>query len=100
MQSGRSKRQREWSTQPVGPRKKMDTEFWKGLAAFGVRRFGEKKPIEFGSETQIQKRKKGEEECLRAPYAERESKRRRKAQATIKYSLMVELGLPYAPCYS
>jgi hypothetical protein len=43
----------------------MHTEFWKGLAAFGVRRFGEKKPIEFGSETQIQKRKKGEEECLR-----------------------------------
>jgi hypothetical protein len=24
----------------------MHTEFWKGIAAFGVRRFGEKKPIE------------------------------------------------------
>jgi hypothetical protein len=70
----------------------MHTEFWKRIAAFGVRRFGEKKPIEFGSETQIQKRKKGEEEWLRAPYTERESKRRRKAQATIKYGLMVELG--------
>jgi hypothetical protein len=50
----------------------MHTEFWKRIAAFGVRRFGEKKPIEFGSETQIQKRKKSEEEWLRAPYAERE----------------------------
>jgi hypothetical protein len=38
--------------------KKMHTESWKGIAAFGVRRLGEKKPIEFGSETQIKKRKK------------------------------------------
>jgi hypothetical protein len=53
----------------------MHTEFWKRIAAFGVRRFGEKKPIEFGSETQIQKRKKSEEEWLRAPYAERERAR-------------------------
>jgi hypothetical protein len=41
--------------------KKMHTEFWIRISAFGVRRFGEKKPIvEFGflgSETQIQKRK-------------------------------------------
>jgi hypothetical protein len=91
-QSGRSKRQREWSTQPVGTRKKMHTEFWKGIEAFGVWRFGEKRPIELGSETQIQKRKKGKEECMQAPYAERQRNRRRKAQAKIKYSLMVDLG--------
>jgi hypothetical protein len=53
----------------------MHTELWKGISAFGVQRFGEKKPIEFGSETQIQKRKKIEEEWLRAPYAERERAR-------------------------
>jgi hypothetical protein len=41
---------------------------------------------------QVQKRKKGEEEWLRAPYVERESKRSIKAQATIKDRLMVELG--------
>jgi hypothetical protein len=35
----------------------MHTEFWKGIAAFVVWRLGEKKPIEFGSETQIQKTK-------------------------------------------
>jgi hypothetical protein len=70
----------------------MHTEFWKRVAAFGVWRFGEKKPIEFGSENQVQKRNKSEEEWMLAPYAERESKRRSKAQATIKYSLMVELG--------
>jgi hypothetical protein len=70
----------------------MHTEFWKGIAAIGIRRFREKKPIEFGSETRIQNRKKVEEEWLRAPYADRESKRRRKARAIIKCSLMVELG--------
>jgi hypothetical protein len=70
----------------------MHTEFWKGIAAFGVRRFGEKKLIKFWIWNSNPKRKKGEEEWLRAPYSERESKRRRKAQATIKYSLMVELG--------
>jgi hypothetical protein len=58
----------------------MHTEFWKGIATFGVRRLGEKKPIEFGSETQIQKQKKGEEEWLRAPYAERERERAREGE--------------------
>jgi hypothetical protein len=38
------------------------------------------------------KTKKGEEEWLRAPYSDRESRRNRKAKATIKYSLMVEVG--------
>jgi hypothetical protein len=36
----------------------MHTEFWKGIAAFGVGRFGEKKLINFGSETQIQNERK------------------------------------------
>jgi hypothetical protein len=66
---------------------KRNSSFWSSA----VRR---KEADRVGFETQIQKPKKGEEEWLRAPYAEREreSKRRKIAQTTIKYSLMVELG--------
>jgi hypothetical protein len=64
---------------------KRESSFWSSAAR-------RKEADRVGFENQIQKRKKGDEEWLRAPYAERESKRRREAQATIKYSLMVELG--------
>jgi hypothetical protein len=56
----------------------MHTEFLKGIAAIGVRRLGEKKPTEFGSETQIQKRTKVKKSGCEVPMR-RESKRRRKA---------------------
>jgi hypothetical protein len=36
----------------------MRTGFWEVIAAFGVWQFGEKKPIKFGSETQIQNERK------------------------------------------
>jgi hypothetical protein len=64
---------------------KRKSNFWSSAAQ-------RKEADRVGFENQIQKRKKVEEEWLRDPYAERNSKRRREAQATIKHSLMVELG--------
>jgi hypothetical protein len=64
---------------------------WKGISAFGVRRFGEKKPIELDLKLKSKNERKVKKSGCEFP-TQRESKIRIKAQATIKYSLMVELG--------
>jgi hypothetical protein len=51
----------------------MHTEFWKGIAAFGVRRFGEKKPKSFRSEIHSKKLKKSG--CERPTLREREQEK-------------------------
>jgi hypothetical protein len=48
----------------------MHTEFGKGKAAFGVWQLAEEKLIELDLKIKSKKRKKGDEEWLRAPYAE------------------------------
>jgi hypothetical protein len=66
---------------------KRESRFW-SLAAW------RKEADRVGFENQIQKneRKAMKSGCELPTQRERESKRRREAQATIKYSLMVELG--------